>query len=324
MLDGEVTRLLAMPSVRANLGLKASYWLGTEALPTKIKNSAMFPEYTASVKAALYTSVKSFIDDVVWNGHLDDLFTSQKVFANAELGTLYGLPGASGTALSPVTVTAPERSAGILTQPGMLATANKWDGPGDPIHRGLFVYNALICGGNAGKIGDPPANAAEIAAKMTGTEREKAAQRAKLSCGGCHSLMDPLGLTFERYDSIGRYSDSRYVYRDQQDNNALSWRTSPAPIDTSSILSDNLGLDIAGPVAGLNDLAQRLHQLSRRVAHCAGTNMAKFSIGHDPAAENSCALQQAKETFYKTGSFSAFFRAFATSPGFLTRDPGTK
>jgi len=136
--------------------------------------------------------------------------------------------------------------------------------------------------------------------------------------------MDPLGLTFERYDSIGRYSDSRYVYRDQQDNNALSWRTSPAPIDTSSILSDNLGLDIAGPVAGLNDLAQRLHQLSRRVAHCAGTNMAKFSIGHDPAAENSCALQQAKETFYKTGSFSAFFRAFATSPGFLTRDPGTK
>src|SRR5205814_9097836 len=144
--------------------------------------------------------VKSFIDDVVWHGHLDDLFTSQKVYANAELGTLYGLPGASGTALTPITVTAPERSAGILTQPGMLATANKWDGPGDPIHRGLFVYYALICGGNAGKIGDPPANAAEIAAKMTGTEREKAAQRANLSCGGCHSLMDPLGLTFERHD----------------------------------------------------------------------------------------------------------------------------
>src|SRR5258706_38815 len=116
--------------VTLDIGSKASYWLGTEALPMKIKNSAMFPEYTASVKAALYTSVKSFIADVVWKGHLDDLFTSQKVFANAELGTLYGLPGASGTALSPVTVTAPERSAGILTQPGMLATANKWDGPG--------------------------------------------------------------------------------------------------------------------------------------------------------------------------------------------------
>jgi hypothetical protein len=323
VLDGEVTRLLAMPSVQKNLSLKASYWLGTESLPTKIKNSTMFPEYTATVKTALYESVTSFVKDVVWNGRLTDLFTSQKVYANAELAALYALPGASGTTVAPITVTARERSAGILSQPGMLAAANKWDGPGDPIHRGLFVYNALICGGNAGKIGDPPANAAEIAAKMTGTEREKAAQRAKLSCGACHGLMDPLGLTFERYDSIGRYSETRYVYRDQQNDNALSWRTSPTPIDASSELSPFLGTDIAGPVADLNALAQRLDQLSRRVAHCAGTHMAKYSIGHDPAAENSCALQDVKDTFYKTGSFSAFFRAFATSSGFLTRDPGT-
>jgi hypothetical protein len=324
VLDGEITRLLALSVVRANLSLKASYWLGTESLPIKIKNSAMFPEYTASVKAALYESVSSFVKDVVWNGQLGDLFKSQKVYVNGELGALYGLPGVSGTALAPIMVSAPERSAGLLTQPGMLATANKWDGPGDPVHRGLFVYNALVCGGNAGAIGDPPANAAEIAASMTGTEREKAAQRAAISCGGCHRLMDPLGLTFERYDSIGRYSETRYVYRDQQNNNELTWRTSPTPIDTSATLSENLGPDIAGPVSGINELAAKLDRVRRRVAHCAGTHMAKFSIGHDPAAENSCALQDAKDVFYRTGSFSAFFRAFVTSPGFLTRDPGTK
>jgi hypothetical protein len=324
VLDGEVTRLLALSDVQANLSLKASYWLGTESLPTRIKSSAMFPEYTASVKDALYQSITAFVRDVVWNGQLGDLFSSQKVYVNAELGALYDIPGASGTDLAPIVVSAPERSAGLLTQPGLLAAANKWDGPGDPIHRGLFVYNALICGGNAGAIGDPPADAPTIAASMTGTERQKAQQRAMLSCGGCHGLMDPLGLTFERYDAIGRYSETRYVYRDQQNNNELSWRTSPTPIDTSATLSPNLGQDIAGPVAGINELATTLDRLRRRVAHCAGTHMATFSLGHDPGAENSCGLQQAKDLFYKTGSFSAFFRALVTSPGFLTRDPGTK
>jgi hypothetical protein len=324
VLDGEVTRLLATPAAKANLSLKASYWLGTESLPVKNKNSAMFPEYTASIKAALYQSVTSFVTDVVWNGQLGDLFTSQKVYMNAELGALYGLPGVSGTAVAPIMVTAPERSAGLLTQPGMLATANKWDGPGDPIHRGLFVYNALICGGNAGPIGDPPPDAAKIAAQMTGTEREKAAKRATISCGGCHRLMDPLGLTFERYDAIGRYSETRYVYRDQQNDNELSWRTSPTPIDSSATLSEFLGQDIAGPVSGIQELAAKLDKVRRRVAHCAGTHVAKFSMGHDPAAENSCALQEAKDVFYRSGSFTAFFRAFVTSPGFVTRDPGTK
>jgi hypothetical protein len=324
VLDGQVNRLLAMSNVRDNLSLKASYWLGAEALPTKIKDPTLFPEYRPSVKAALYESVTSFVKDVVWQGQLSDLFTSRKVFVNAELGALYGISGASGTTVAPLVATEPERAAGILTQPGMLAAINKWDGPGDPIHRGLFVYNALICGGNAGPIGDPPKNAPEIAAMMMGTEREKAMQRGALTCGACHNLMDPLGLTFERFDAIGRYSETRYVYRDQQHDNALSWRTSPTSIDMSATLSVNLGEDIAGPVSGIQDLGARLDRLRRRVAHCAGTHMAKFSMGHDPGAENSCALQQAKDLFWTSGSFATFFRALATSPGFLTRDPGTK
>src|SRR5262245_57404054 len=102
VLDGQITRLLALPEVQAKLSLKASYWLGTEGLHVKIKNSAMFPEYTASVKAALYDSVTSFVKDVVWNGQLSDLFTSQKMYVNGELGALYGLPGVGGTTVAPI------------------------------------------------------------------------------------------------------------------------------------------------------------------------------------------------------------------------------
>jgi hypothetical protein len=178
------------------------------------------------------------------------------------------------------------------------------------------VYNSLLCGGT---IPPAPPDALTIAGTMTGTERELSQQRAKLSCGACHGLFDPLGLTFERYDSIGRYSETRYVQKNPM-TSVLSWATSPTPIDTSAVLSDSLGADVAGPVSGVGELASKLGGTASRVSDCAATYMARYSLGYDPNTQNSCAIQSVKQAFAKSGSFVEFFRALVTSPAFLSRD----
>jgi hypothetical protein len=241
------------------------------------------------------------------------------VYVNAQLSSVYSIMGGLDTTFVPIQTQLPERSAGLLTQPGMLMAMNRWDALGDVVHRGLFVYRALLCGADTGDLAPPPPDEATIAATMTGTEREKVAKRAAMSCGGCHGLTDPLGLVFERYDAIGRYSATAQVVPDPQGPGGYSWITTPAPIDTSAVLSTFLGPDLAGPVANVTELAAKLAASKRRVAFCAARYVGQYSVGYD--TKDSCTVKSAGNVFEQSESFEDLFRALATSPGFVTRDP---
>jgi hypothetical protein len=316
VLASEVDRLMAMPAARANLTRKASYWLGLEALPGKIRDQRLYRAFTDSFKASLYASVQAFLTDTLWNGALSDLFTSPRLYLNQELGRAYGV-AVTGTDLVPVDGPATQRGAGILTQPGLLVAANKWNERGDPIHRGLMIYDSFVCGA---QIPPPPADAATVAATISGSEREKAAIRDGLpACAACHLSFDPLGLPFERYDAMGRYYENRQVVLDSN-TGVSSWQMTDTPIDTSSVLSTSLGPDLAGPVADVGELAGKLAANPGRVGACASRRLAEYGLGHNPDAENSCELEQVRAAFIETGSFSEFFRALVLSPGFRTRD----
>ena len=300
-LAAQVDRLLALPGARQNLARTVSYWLGLEA-PSTPKNHFVFPVYTPELAVDLDKSVKAFLDDVLWNGHLTDLFTSSTVFVNAQLSSVYSIMGGLDTTLVPIQTHVPERSAGLLTQPGMLMATNRGAALGDVVHRGLFVYRALLCGSDAGNLPPPPADEAAVAATMTGTEREKAGKRAAMTCGACHSLVDPLGLLFERYDAIGRYSATAELVPDAQAPGGYAWSTSPTPIDTSAVLSPSLGADLAGPVADVARLASKLVASKKRVAYCAARYVGQYSVGHD--TKDSCTTKAAGDVFLQSESFA--------------------
>lgn len=304
VLTAEIDRLLASPNVQANLGSKAGFWLGVEKLHSIVpKNTTIFPQFTPALKQALYDSATMFVRDVFTHGTLNDLLSSRRMYVNSTLASVYGISGVTGTNLVPMDLSLPERSAGILTQPAVLAA---WSHPdrGDVVHRGLFIYNALVCGS---QIPAAPPNALTIAATFPAdaTERQLAGLRATnaAGCGGCHALFDPLGLATERYDAIGRYTPN-----DAAGN----------PIDASSTIV-RLGADLDGPVADLPALVAKL-KVGRRVADCASRNLAVFVLGRSVTVDNSCALKDVKDRFATSGSFMDFYRAILTSPGFLTRD----
>jgi hypothetical protein len=196
----------------------------------------------------------------------------------------------------------------------------------DPVHHGLFVLENLLCGGDVGDIPGPPADALAKAAMMHGNERELAAQRAMTApCNSCHTNFDPYGLTRYTYDSIGRFSATKYVSLDNTVMPAVySWVTSPTPLDTSGTIPDSVGPDLKGPIADASSLAKQLNSdgVSRRVAYCAGRQLSRFALGFDPNLQNSCDLKNVKENLSKTGSFKQFYKDLVTSPAYGTRDPG--
>jgi hypothetical protein len=203
--------------------------------------------------------------------------------------------------MRPVEVALPERSYGILSQPGVLAAYSR-PTRGDPIHRGLFVFYGLAC---AGQIPAPPPGALEIAKTFPpdATERELAGLRAaNATCKACHARFDPMGLATERFDPMGRYVEA----------------DAAGPIDQSSVLA--ISADLEGPINGVGELAAKLAQ-GRRLSDCAATNLALLTLGRDDVkSDSSCALQAVKDEFARTGKFRDFYKALATSPAFIKRD----
>ena len=302
VLSAEVDRLLAQQPARDNLTKKVGYYLDIEKIPVVSKD---VPEYTATLRSALYQSAERFLNDLVWGGQLSDLFTSNKYYANQQIAQVYGLGSLQGTELVQVNLPA-ERNAGILSHPGLLATTNAHTGTDDIVHRGLWIYQNLACGM---PVGAPPPNAVDVADTLTGTDREKSQQRDALpQCGACHQFFDPFGFASENFDVIGRY---RTV--DPQDGK---------PVVTSSAIV-GLGSDLDGPVSSLKDIADRL-KTGRRVADCAATHLAEYALAHNPSAENACALRQIKDNFATSGKFVDLFKAILTSPAFATRDLGNQ
>jgi Protein of unknown function (DUF1592)/Protein of unknown function (DUF1595)/Protein of unknown function (DUF1588)/Protein of unknown function (DUF1585) len=326
VVAAEVDRLMATPAARDVLTRYLSYWLWVERVRARDRALTLFPEATSSLREAVYQSGFAFLKDVMTAGTLSDLFTSNKVYVNAEMSAVYGIAGGTSGDLVAVATTTPERSSGILTQPALLWATNKRPAVLDPIRHGLFVLEDLLQGADIGPVGSPPEIAKDIAAKMFGNERQLSEQRAMVAlCRACHANFDPFGLTRYRYDAIGRYDANKYVLEDRMAMPATyTWATSPTPLDASADVPDQVGHDLKGHVDGALDLAQRLNSDGprRRVAYAAARRLTMYAMGHDATFENSCALQKVTEHFYQVGSFATFFRELVTSPGFATRDPG--
>jgi hypothetical protein len=324
VLPAEVTRLMSLPAVQANLMKKVSYFLDFEALPYVQKDASAYPGY-AALQPILYQSAQMFLGSIIWSGTFSDLFTSNTIYANQAMAAAYGLPAVSGTQLTQVTPPAGTYNAGVLTQPALLAASNTAATGDDVIHRGLWIYYNLL---GAPPLPPPPANALTVAASLAGkSTRYQAAYRDGVvqgetgsGCGiGCHSKFDPLGIVTMSYDGIGRY---RTIDPSE---------TPPAPVDDTTtilpgVLTDETSMT-GTPVASAADLANLLVK-GRQVSDCAADHLATYMLEHNPdaalvsqpAGTQVCALQKVKDTFHQSGKFADLFSAILTSPAFLTRD----
>ncbi len=285
-LEAQVDRLLADDRAVDGLTLIFSAWLDLEAV--RYSQKPADSGFDDTVKQSLIEESRRFIRDIVLaeDATLQTVLTSDETFVNDAIAPLYGLNPPGGW--SRVTHTEPR--FGVLTQGGFLASRGHATEP-SPIKRAKFVLERLMCF----ELGAPPpeAEGAEVEQGDTQTNRQATdALTLSGSCASCHSIINPVGYTFERYGPLGAMRDT---------DNGL-------PVDDS-------GLFASYTFGGVGDLADFLVN-SEMVHTCVTRRFSQYALGHD-VASGECFVEEVKQPFAQSGyDLKALVRAIATHPEF--------
>lgn len=173
-----------------------------DRLDAQAKDPVIFPEWTTSMASAARTEFRMGLDEATAEGaSILDVFGARETHVNAELGSLYGYP-ASGTEFQRVPLD--ENRAGLLTSPAVLA-ANGKPNRTSPTQRGLFVRANLLCLPIPPPPDDVNLNLEAVGGEGLSVRERLELHRSEPACAGCHSMFDPIGMTFENFDSLGRY-----------------------------------------------------------------------------------------------------------------------
>jgi hypothetical protein len=217
--------------------------------------------------ALLTAETRTFTTKVVFEGagDLDTLLTAPYTYGDPSLAALYA--GTAGPAQNGVArIELPStRRAGILTHASFLATHAK-EIQTDPVARGKFVRERILCQGVPPPPKDLMIKAPEITPGTTTRQRFKEHESEPL-CANCHKLIDPVGLVFENFDAAG-------VWRDMEQGQ---------PIDASGDLT---ATDVSGPLNGVVEMTAKLAQ-SQTVSECFVRNWFRFAFGRGEGNEEA-------------------------------------
>jgi hypothetical protein len=209
-IQRQVARMLQDPKASALVTNLAGEWLGTRELAVEEITLSDF-QLDDVLRDAMAQEARLFLRELLSANHpLNDLLGADFAFVNQRLATHYGFSNAAtlGPNFQRVTVPDPQRRAGLLTQANFL-TVNSQRDRTSPTRRGKWVSENLLCV----IIPPPPPKIPELVPNdqtmPTSTrERLEAHRRKGTTCNGCHQYMDPLGLAFEHFDTVGRYRET--------------------------------------------------------------------------------------------------------------------
>ena len=290
-LTAQVERMLGDPrSART----RDDYFRGWLRLDDLGKIARADAELSPGLVADLQRSALQGIAEVFKTGaKVETLLSTPQLFANDGLARLYGLTPPGGTDLRPVAAR-PEERRGLLTHPAFL-TLQSNDDSSDPIKRGLFIEEELLCQ----TMPDPPDDVPDLPALRPGlsTRARLEMHRAAPVCAACHRLFDPMGMALENYDSLGRYRKT-----DQG-----------AAVDSSGVIDQ--GVDVDGAFKNGLELLDRLAK-SHTVRDCMVKHWFEYAVSRHQEASDSCALEPLRTRFQTSGDMRDLLASLAQSEAF--------
>lgn len=296
-LTSAAESMLADPDAQTFFAAFFRQWLGFNTLrapltPAKDWSDTLLPMMQAETDAVLH--------DFAWSGgSLLDALTANYTTVSPELAKFYGLPapGANGHVDFPAGNV--RENSGLLTHASLLGA--KSDGDLIAI-RGNWLRKTFLCE----ELAPPPDLADQIGELLVGlTRTEIVNQRNVMSqCKGCHSLIDPIGMGFAKFDQSGRFDAAI-------DISAL--QITPALPDAPS----------EPAFSSLAELGEKLKGLPG-VPECVAKRAFLYVNGREPTSADACTVATISDAFSKGGkSFPALVAGIVEAPAFrLRRAPG--
>ena len=258
VLDGQVRRMLASPKSEAFVRNFAGQWLFLRNLDATAPVQSVFPDFDDALRQGFRRETELFVESILREDRSAlDLLRADYTFLNDRLAKHYGVPNVTGSHFRRVALPPGNPRRGLLGQ-GSILTVTSYPDRTSPVVRGKWILENLLGTPPPPPLPNvPPLKATSSAGTVMSMRQRMEQHRASPVCASCHAMMDPLGLSLENFDAIGK------------------WRTlgeSSAIIDASGRLPDGTPFD--GP-AGLREALLR----SDRFVATLTEKMLTYAIG---------------------------------------------
>jgi len=286
VLERQVRRMLADPRSGTLVTNFAEQWLYLRNLKAANPDPRLFPDFDDNLREAFRRETELFFGSVKDDDRsVLELLNANYTFANERLAKHYGIPNVYGSHFRRVALPADSPRGGLLGQ-GSILTVTSYANRTSPVQRGKWVLENLVGmppPPPPEKV--PPLKEPDRGAKVLSMRERMVEHRANPACAGCHQLMDPIGLSTENFDAIGRWR-----IKDE----------SGAPVDASGGLIDGSAFD------GVTGLRRALLNRPEQFVTTFTEKLMTYAIGRgvDPSDGPAvrAIVRQSREAGYRFSS----------------------
>ena len=259
VLDAQVRRMLADARSKSLVTNFAFQWLQVDGMDKIEPDPVVFPNFDEDLRTAFRKEMELFVDSVLRQDHnVVDLMTARYTFVNERLALHYGIPNVRGDQFRRVELTDSHRF-GLLGK-GAILMGTSYANRTAPVLRGAWVLEVVT--GTPPHAPPPaiPALKENVPGAKPLTIRERMQMhRSQPSCNACHGIMDPIGMSLENFDAMGKWQT-----RDPETGTL---------IDTSGQMSD--GRAVNGP----DDLRRALTARPEQFVQTLTEKLMTFALG---------------------------------------------
>jgi len=233
VLETQIRRMLFDPRAQALVTNFAAQWLYLRNIPSVSPDVITFPDFDETLRRALRQETELFFASVIGGDRSAlDLLTANYTFVNERLAAHYGIPNIYGSHFRRIVLPPDSPRGGLLGQGSILAVT-AYATRTSPVVRGKWILENLL----GTPPPPPPPNVPPLSEEKSDavlSMRERMVEhRRNPVCASCHAIMDPVGLSLENFDAVGRWRSLTDGF---------------APIDASGSFPDGTAFD---GVAGL-------------------------------------------------------------------------
>jgi hypothetical protein len=204
VLEREVRRMLADRRSASLVDNFAAQWLRLRNVDAATPDMRLFPDFDDNLRHAFRRETELFFESILREDRSAlDLLSANYTFLNERLAKHYGIPNVYGGRFRRVTLDPGTWRGGLLRQ-GSILTVTSYATRTSPVLRGKFVLDTLLGVPPPPPLPDVPALKDNTVDGRLSVRDRVAEHRKNAACAPCHNLMDPLGLSLERFDAVGR------------------------------------------------------------------------------------------------------------------------
>ncbi|HEY1898769.1 MAG TPA: DUF1592 domain-containing protein [Steroidobacteraceae bacterium] len=302
VLDAQVRRMLADPRADALVTNFAFQWLQVDSMDKIQADPNVFPYFDADLRSAFKQEMELFVGSVLLKDRpVTDLLTANWTYLNERLALHYGIRDVRGSEFRRVDLTDSHRF-GLLGK-GAILMGTSYANRTAPVLRGAWVLEVIT---GTPPHAPPPAIPA-LKENVPGAQPLTIRQRMEMhrsqpSCNACHGIMDPIGMSLENFDAMGK------------------WQTKDAEtgtlIDTAGKMAD--GQAVNGP----DDLRKALAARPDQFIQTLTTNLMTYALGRSVEYFDMPVVRRiVRDADHNGDRFSAIVMGIVGSPEFQMQQP---